>query len=171
MSPTLLESGFEFAFLPGVSVCELDKRSRPSDMKAVDFVVCEGGKTLLLEIKNPSNPAIPAQHVAKVAEEEETKRRGDGLINNELVPKARHSYTYLHLMEEDTRHLVFVFLDDPSALGIERALLVNFKDRLLRRLLQEADEPWKRKYICDCVVVTPETWETYFPDYMLKPAP
>ncbi|MBP8952379.1 MAG: hypothetical protein KBI47_08305 [Armatimonadetes bacterium] len=171
MSSTFIESGFEFTFPAGVAVRELDKLSRPSDMKAVDFVVCQGDNTLLLEVKNPSSLAIPQEHRASRAATDRAKRVGDELINNELVPKARHSYLYLHLMEEDTERLILVFLDDPGALGIDAALLVNYKDRLLGRLRQEADAPWKREYISDCVVVTPETWATYFPDYTLSPAP
>ncbi len=58
-------------------------------------------------------------------------------------------------------------------LGLEElpdqaAQLAPFKDRLLGRLRHEAEKPWVRQYVTDCVVVTLERWSTYFPDYALK---
>ena len=137
-------------------------------MMAVDFVVEEDDRTLLIEIKDPSDPGIPDAQRATVTTREIAKRSGKELIHDELVPKARHSYLYLHLMEQDAKPFLFVFLDDPSELHIDRALLAPFKDRLLARLLHEAKEPWKRKYIADCVVTDPTTWSAHFPGYPLR---
>ena len=133
-------------------------------MKLVDFVVEEPDQTLLIEVKDPS------QSAATVAGKKSftASMLHDGLINNRLVPKARDSYTFLHLMERDKKRFLFVVLLGLEALKNERALLMGFKDRLLGRIRHEAREPWRRYYVDDCVVVTLETWPDHFPDYVVS---
>jgi hypothetical protein len=96
--------------------------------------------------------------------------RGKTLIHEELVPKARDSYTFLHLMDRiRDRPLILIFL-----LGLETtepALLGPFKDKLLQRLRKEADRPWLIKYVTDCVVLTPSSWPDKFPQYPLRVLP
>ena len=90
------------------------------------------------------------------------------LIANELVPKARDSYCYLHLMKQDNKPLIFVVLLGLSTFPNEKALLAGFKDRLLSRLRKEADKPWKRQYVKDCVVLTENNWNKIFPQHKLN---
>jgi len=159
----------EFDFTGAIAAERLDDRdgARPPG-KAVDFVVEEDARVLLVEVKNPSPPSVPPRKRAEVAARETAKRVSGGLINDDLVPKARDSYTYLHLMARDGKPFLFVVVDDTSAPALEKALLVTFQDRLLARLRHEAREPWKRDYVADCIVASPETWSAAFPTYGLR---
>ena len=148
-------------FPSGAIVEQLDLQSVPipKGMALVDFVVEQSAHTLLIEIKDPSHSRAPEEERRRFSQ----KMQKDTLIHEELVPKARDSYTFLHLMERDTRRFLFVVL-----LGLEvldEALLVGFKERLLARIRREVSEPWRRHYVSDCVVVTLDTWPDYFPDY------
>jgi hypothetical protein len=90
------------------------------------------------------------------------------LIYEDLVPKARDSYTFLHLMGRDTQPCVYVVVLGLDRLAVDPALLSNFKDRLLQRIRHEAQDPWQRHYVIDCAVVIPATWSTHFPAYALS---
>jgi len=138
-------------------------REGPQGMKAVDFVVEEAERLLLVEVKDPSDPHSPRSEREKFPEEMKTK----GMINHELVPKARDTYCYLHLMKHDSKPCVYVVCIGAESLSLDPALLMNFKGRLLARLRQEADEPWALKYVEDCVVVTVENWAIHFPEYKI----
>ena len=130
-------------------------------MSLVDFVVEEQDRLLLLEIKDPSQSNTPSESEREFIRRMESRE----LIDNNLVPKARDSYTYLHLMKRDCKELMFVLL---LGLELDRYLRVRFKDRLLGRMRHEAHEPWVRRYVEDCVIVTPESWAQYFPSYRLS---
>lgn len=166
------ESGMEFDFTGAIAAERLDDRDGALPPgKAVDFVVEEDTRVLLVEVKDPSIPSIPPHKRAEVTGRETEKRISGDLINGDLVPKARDSYTYLHLMARDDKPFLFVVVEDTSALRLEEALLASFHDRLLARLRHEARDPWKREYVADCIVVSPETWSTAFPMYGLRRLP
>src|SRR5215831_18246032 len=106
MTARMREGELQFEFSGATSVERLDVQGqpRPQGMALVDFVVEENSRTLLIEIKDPSQQPVP-----------ETERRRfirdmqhQALIHEELVPKARDSYTFLHLMERDTQPFVYV---------------------------------------------------------------
>lgn len=163
MSDAVVEGELEFDFRGAHDVERLDEQGvpMPRGMSLVDFVVEERGRLLLIEVKDPS------QRRATAKERKSFARRmcGEELINETLVPKARDSYTFLHLMRRDGRPFVFVAVLGVANMPQDKALLVGFKDRLLKRIRQEARDPWKRQYVADCVVVTPDTWQTAFPQY------
>jgi hypothetical protein len=143
-------------------------RRQPHGMMAVDYVVEEPSRWLLVEIKDPSDPTIPPENRPEERERERKKRRGSTFVNEELVPKARDSYTYMHLMARDTKPFVFVVLDDWTALGLDDSFLEPLQSRLKERLAHEAEEPWERQCIAQCVIANPTTWAARFPDYPLR---
>ena len=162
------EGRMEFDFSVAAGVQRLDEPGRPlpQGMALVDFVVEEKKTTLLIEVKDPEG--TPAEHRTEAIEDFIEKMKGNGLIYDEIVPKARDSYTFLHLMKRDGKSFILVCL-----LGVgtpDPALLGNFKNRLLARLRQETTTPWARQYITNCVVVTPSSWSSLFPEYRLKVA-
>lgn len=162
------EGRIEFDFTAATKVERLDQPGTPlpHGMALVDFVVEETKRTLLIEIKDPEG--APDLYRAKALRDFLKKMTGDGLIHEEIVPKARDSYTFLHLMQRDGQDFVLVCL-----LGVgspDAALLGDFKNRLLARLRKETATAWVRRYVKDCVVVTPQTWATVFPSYPLKVA-
>lgn len=172
------EGEFKFDFSGALSVEKLDdkKRKLPQGMQLVDFIVEEKDNVLFLEIKDPSckpKSNTPEAHAALEKQRLEFIRKiaNDELIANELTPKARDSYCYLHLMEREGKEIVYAFLLGAEKLTLDPALLMAFKERLLKQTMQECDQPWKRKYVADCVVVTEKTWGTTFPDYGLERMP
>lgn len=162
---TYTEGELSFDFPDGLSVKKMDKQGIPipMGMKLVDFVLRGNSDTYLLEIKDPSHSEAPDKNRADYKNRIKTK----DLIAKELVPKARDSYTCLHLMEEDDKpftYLVLLALDAWAGKD-QKAMLLGFKDRLAKRLNQETDQPWERKYIKDCAVLTVEKWNSRFPDW------
>lgn len=151
-----------FIFL-AILVEKLDRQDKPKPegMCLVDFVIEETDKIFLIEIKDPCRRKAPESN--KKAFLKQLKQKT--LINKSLVPKARDSYTYLHLMERDNKPFFFVVVLGLDHLKFDEALLLTFQDRLRERIRKEAAEPWKRKYIKDCIVVTTENWPKYFPEY------
>lgn len=165
---TVQEGDFRLGF--GASADRLNGKGKrlPVGLKLVDFVVEEKERTLLVEIKDPSEPGIPPQHRARQRASFQERLLGNELIAHELVPKARDSYLFLHLMARDANPFVYVVLLGMRAFPSEDALLLGFKERLLRRLRQEADQPWKRRYVRDCLVLTERLWPKAFPKYALS---
>lgn len=166
MSNIWREGELVFEFGDDVIVQKLDEQGVPipAGMCLVDLAVKEERRTLLIEIKDPSQAIVPADQRSRFSQ----SMSGDSYIQEKLVPKARDSYTFLHLMQEDNNEFFFVVV-----FGLEcfkpndRALLLGFKDRLLRRLRHEGKNPWKRLYIVDCVTLTVEDFPKLFPEYTL----
>ncbi len=154
---------FDFSAARSVDKLDAPRRTLPYKMAFVDFVVEEETQVLLVEVKDPE-AAPPDRREREIARFIDQLRKAK-LVNEVLVPKARDSYTYLHLMCRDDKPFVYVVV-----LGIgpgDPELLMDLKHRLLARLRQEADEPWKRQYVRDCIVVTPQTWKELLGDYPL----
>lgn len=166
MTARVREGELQFEFLGATSVERLDVQGqpRPQGMALVDFVVEESSRILLIEIKDPAQQHAPEREHQRFTRAMQHRT----LIYEELVPKARDSYTFLHLMERDTQPFVYVVVLGLERLAVDPALLSSFKDRLLQRLRHEAQDPWQRHYVTDCVVVMPGTWPTHFPAYALS---
>jgi hypothetical protein len=154
-----------FEFPDEVEWDELDKQGvkLPVRMKFVDLVIERDTDVLLVEIKDPSH--------SKSRDKERNsylKRLSDNsVLTQELTPKARDSYSFLHLMQRDGKpfkYIVLIGLDvfDPSQ---QKAVLAGFKDRLMADIRCEAYEAWKRKHIADCAVLSVETWNQNFPKW------
>jgi hypothetical protein len=155
----------EFSFPDELAREELDRQGvkLPVQMKFVDLVIERDEDVLLIEIKDPSNARAPTKE-----HQSYFKRLSDNsILTQELTPKARGSYTYLHLMERDAKpfkYVVLLGLDafDPAQ---QKALLTGFKDRLLADIRCETDTPWRRQHIADCVVLSVDTWNKTFADW------
>ncbi len=132
------EGEFEIDFPPAVNVERLDVQGLPlpHGMRLVDFTVEEKHRCILLEIKDPSIGAASPANRQQFAKTMLT----NVLINENLTPKARDSYTYLHLMKRDQKPFVYIVLMGVEAFPNEKALLVGFKDRLLARLHKETKD-------------------------------
>lgn len=166
------EGELSFDFSGAQSVEKLDERGHkiPSGMMFVDFVIEEEERILIVEVKDPSANQISARHKGRVSAREIKKFRTDKLICDELVPKARDSYCYLHLMERGAKPFDYYFLTTIDSLGVNKELLINFNDRLKARLRKEADEEWKRQYVRNCAVLTMETWNSLLAPYRVERA-
>jgi hypothetical protein len=168
MSATFHEGDFELILHAPAEKLDAPGKRRPQGMQVVDFVIEEAQRILLLEIKDPSSSRAPAETRPSQLADFARRMKDDTLIAHDLVPKARDSYCFLHLMCRDAKPMLYVVVLGLAAYEPERALLLGFKDRLLRRLRHEADEPWKRAYVQDCVVLTESRWATAFPEHALR---
>ena len=154
-----------FSFPDGFIFDELDKQGQvlPEGMRFVDLVIEREKDVLLVEIKDPSHSKAPDKERRSYL-----KRLSDNsILAQELVPKARDSYTFMHLMERDEkpfRYIVLIGLDafEPPE---QKNILTGFKDRLMSKIRHEAAEPWKRKYIADCAVLSLQSWNENFPQW------
>lgn len=140
---------------------------RPEGMKLVDFVVEDEDRILLVEIKDPSDAGTTEKDRLAFAKKLQTNL----LVNADLTPKARDSYCYLHLMERDKKPCLLVFLLGLESLNSEPALLMGLRERLLQRVRHESAQPWVRRYVSDCVVVSLEGWNKAFPMYPASRVP
>ncbi|PZN75252.1 MAG: hypothetical protein DM484_19315 [Candidatus Methylumidiphilus alinenensis] len=165
------ELEFDFLDLPSERLDNKDK-AQPQGLQLVDFLVEEPDRLIMVEIKDPS--CKPKGNDEKALADIKTQRQkfvakinnGD-LINHELAPKARDSYTYIHLMARDVKPILYVFVLGADKLSLEDSSLIQLRADLLTRLRQEADKPWARKYVVDCLVLTEKTWPLAFPQYAL----
>ena len=151
-------------------------KSQPQGMQLVDFLIEEPLRFLMIEVKDPSckPKGNDDKALAGLISERQkfiSKIKNGELIKQELVPKARDSYTYLHLMKRDNKPILFVFVLGVDELPLDDASLVQFKSDLLKRLRQETDQPWARRYVDDCLVLTEKSWPLAFPQYTLARIP
>jgi len=150
--PRFLESDLIIDFPDDVNVVQLEKETeKVHGMQPVDFIFTHGDHTILLEIKNFRQRS----DIKKITSET--------LAKQEIVPKARDSYSYLHLMLRDHNDFFLVFLFDSPLIEYIRPLLPVLNSSINRYLMKEAPEPWKRQYIKRSVIMTPENFTTYFP--------
>jgi hypothetical protein len=103
----------------------------------------------LIEVKDPSASSVPENERRQYVHRMQTRE----LTHEELAPKARGTYTFLHLMGRDKRSMRYVVVLGTEKLSMQPALLLNLTDRLRKRLAQESEQPWQRTYIQSCVVV------------------
>ena len=73
-------------------------------------------------------------------------------------------------MERDHKPIKYIVLLGLDAFDatIQKAVLTNFKDRLLANLRKEGEQPWKRKHIQDCAVLTVSSWNKKFTNWPVK---
>ena len=165
------DADLEFSFPDELVWNELDRQGvkLPMGMKFVDLVIERDQDVLLVEIKDPSNARCP-----EAERQSYFKRLSDNsVLSQELTPKARDSYTFLHLMERDGKPFKYVVLLGLDAFNPARqkALLTGFKDRLLADIRCETDTPWRRHHIADCVVLSVDIWNKTFADWPVARVP
>ena len=157
-----------FNFPAGVNWSELDRQGvkLPMKMKFVDLVIERDRDILLVEIKDPSHSRCPEKERNSYLK----RLANNSILTEELTPKARDSYLYLHLMERDTKPFKYVVLLGLDAFDPDRqkAIMFGFKDRLLADIRQESFEAWRRKHIADCVVLSVDSWNQQFPAWPVR---
>lgn len=124
----------------------------PKGVSPVDFIAERADELVLVEVKDPSAARAPDANRQDFAK----KMKSEELTHGELVPKARTSYGFLHLMARDTKPMRYVVVLGIERLSLQPTLLTNLTDSLRKRLAQESDTAWKRTYISDCTVVSVE---------------
>jgi len=166
-----VESELNFSFPETLQWEELDEQGiiLPKGLALVDLVIERDNDILIVEIKDPSDTKAKEKQQKKYI-----KRLKEGsVITDELTPKARDSYTFLHLMERDKKDIKYIVLLGLDAFDdtTQKAVLSNFKDRLLGQIRQETILPWKKEHIKDCAVMTIETWNKVFNQWKITRVP
>jgi hypothetical protein len=160
-----------FNFPDNLNWSELDRQGvkLPVRMKFVDLVIERDDDILLVEIKDPSHSRSPDKERNAYLK----RLSVNSVLTQELTPKARDSYLYLHLMERDKKPFKYVVLLGLEAFGpaIQKGLMGPFKGRLLADIREESFEAWKRKHIADCLVLSVESWNQSFPEWPLRREP
>ncbi|WP_228481953.1 hypothetical protein [Lysobacter sp. H21R4] len=157
-----------FSFPDDLKWDELDKQGvrLPMKMKFVDLVIEREEDVLLIEIKDPSCSRSPEKERNSYL-----KRLSDNsVLTQELTPKVRDSYLFMHLMERDGKPFKYIVLIGLDAFDSEmqKAILFGFKDRLMADIRCETVDPWKRRHIDDCAVLSVESWNETFPDWQIQ---
>jgi len=98
-------------------------------MSKVDFIAEYQNCYWLVEVKDFQTTKKLTKYEAKIKED--------------WVPKARDSYTYLHLMAKDTKPINYIVIAE----GVDKRYFPALMKYLENRILKEADEPWQRRYI------------------------
>lgn len=103
----------------------------------------------MLEVKDPSASGATSDQRQRFVRDMQARV----LTHEVLVPKARSSYGFLHLMARDTKPMRFVVAVGIERLSLQPLLLEHLAERLRRRVKREGPNPWKRDYVSACTVV------------------
>ncbi len=144
---------------------KLDEQGKqiPVGMSLADLVITKDDSIYIIEIKDFSCSTAPESN----KEKDIRSLQNDTLLSDRLTPKARDSYTFLHLMNRVDRKIIYIVLlglDDIEQLNNE-VFLGTYKQRLLKNIRKEAEEPWKLEHITDCIVCSLDTWNAHFPKW------
>lgn len=148
---TLTEKELSFTFPDNWQVEHFDTPGTPSisHFQPVDFVVETSERIIFIEVKDPSNSKAPDDQRKKFVKKMQT----DQLTHQELVPKARTSWSFLCLMRRATKPIVYIVAIGAENLRVEPVLWSNLTGRLKARLKQEIDVPWPLQYVESCIVI------------------
>lgn len=128
-------------------------------MKAVDFIVEWEREFWFVEVKDPSNSKIPSEIKQNKLREFNAKIGNETLFSNELGPKVKDSFLYLHLSGrlpvKPIKYLVLIAIGNPDP-----ALLLKAIESLKRSscFLGPDKDGWKNSYLEEVMVFSEQTW-------------
>jgi len=161
------DSDLEFSFPKDLKWEELDAEGRPlpEKLNLVDIVIERENDILLIEVKDPSNGDAPEERRSAYAE----RLRNNSVLTQDLVPKVRGSYLFLHLLERDDKPFTYVVLLGLDAFdqAMQLGILAGFKDRLVGNIQNEGPG-WKKKYISECAVLSVDMWNRTFSEWPIE---
>ncbi|MEO0141464.1 MAG: hypothetical protein ABIM88_07965 [candidate division WOR-3 bacterium] len=132
----LMEGSVEIDFVGATNAWKPeDVNLELQGMSKVDFIAEYQNHYWLVEVKDFQTPKKLPKYEAKIRED--------------WVPKARDTYTYLHLMAEDTKPIDYLVIAE----GVDKRLFPKLMEYLESRIIKEADRPWKRRYVRQCIVM------------------
>jgi hypothetical protein len=142
-SDPFTEGRLKFSFSGVMNYERFDPKGKKTGqgLKKVDFIVEEEACLWLIEVKSEENRSV-------------SDMLNDKHIYKIFVPKARDTYTCLHLMERDNKPFNYIVVfDDIDFHYSDYPKLERMKGRLYERLAHELDTPWKRQYIKEAFIV------------------
>jgi len=145
MKEPIFESGMSFSFSADAKDEKIDggRANGVVGLKLVDFIFRHKNDMVFLEVKGSMNTDFLKPGAKKDHEEFLDKVKNGSLAQEELIPKCRGTYLFMHLMDElDGKIPAFAVLPEP----FDTADLMRIKDKMERLIAHEAPKPWKRKY-------------------------
>lgn len=158
---TLIENELSFTFPDDWNAEHFDTPGRTSidHFQPVDFVVELPRRTLFIEVKDPSASKAPESERQAFIKKMQTKV----LTHTQLVPKARTSWAFLHLMKRVEKPITYIVVIGADSLRVDPLLWSNLTARLKARLQQEIDVPWPLQYIDQCIVIPASDLSRHLP--------
>ncbi len=156
----LQEGQLRFDFSGALRAMKMDGQNSPMPnlMKKVDFLVEETDRILLVEVKDPSDSQVTATN----RDDFMRRLKSNELVTNNLVPKCRDTYTYLHLMCQDDKPLIYVVVLSMYEHTQKPERFGPLQDSLRRGVKKEGPARWERQYVRDCVVLNVAGWNKRF---------
>ncbi|MBU1920598.1 hypothetical protein KKG66_07115, partial [bacterium] len=145
-----IESKLEFSFSRASEIQHVENGEFGHGLKNVDFLIREIDEVILLEVKGTS--------------QEVTRYLSDDIVN-QLVEKARDTYTYLHLIQDTAKQLTYIALIDFRTKEIDSAMLLRRSDALKAGLRGEKGHSWQIEYIQRAFLVDVENFKKEFPNF------
>jgi hypothetical protein len=159
------ELTFNFSGCTDAKKVDIQGIAKPEGMSFVDFLVEEADRLLFIEVKDPSNSKATPECKKNYRE----KLSGNELINSELVPKARDSWSFFHLMDRiKNKPIDYIVLICIEQISFDPRLIGPLTDKLRMRIKREGPEAWKNPYIRKCSIVTMDSWPRLLKAYSLK---
>ena len=161
MGKVLIEKELRFDFTAAIESDQFDDDSHGMThcMKPVDFIVEWPEDYWFVEVKDPMNSKIPEKYKDKKLREFIGKMKNQKLFSNELGPKAKDSFLYLHLSdklpEKPIKYIVLIALEN-----FDHGLLVSSMDHLRRSccILGPNNSTWPNRYIKNALIFNEKTW-------------
>lgn len=168
MSEVLREGELEFDFRKAIRAERFDAEHshRMSHcMKAVDFLVEWPDALWFVEVKDPSQSTIPDDVFGKELKRFITRLTQKKLFHEDLGPKGKDTFLYLHLMNnlpaKPIKYFVLIAIDrldkgllDVSSLELKQASCLPGPDH----------GNWAIPYITAAAVFNVGTWNQHLPD-------
>ena len=156
------EKQLKFDFTGCLNAQRLDtKDGMPRQWHNVDFMVEEEDRILLIEVKDPSDWSASQRGHNSFS----IKIKGKDFVNQELVPKCRETYLYLHLMEKNHRPIYYIVLISLYEHVDKKGYFIPLQESLRKRLKQEGKTPWVKQYVRHAFVLNMREWNERFPHY------
>ena len=162
---SITEEELKFTFKTG-QLIEFDKKGipQPQGWKRVDFIIEEDDITVFIEVKDYACEALEEESIKT----EVKKLSGHGFVNEIIVPKARDSYCFQYLMNKINKPIVYLIVIGLDSKYYDKAIFNILKESIKKRLNQETDKPWEKKYINELFVIPYFDLNRFFPNYEVK---
>jgi hypothetical protein len=162
MGKVLSEGELVFDFSAAINSDQFDDKDTHKlshCMKAVDFIVEWDNEFWFVEVKDPSNSKIPSEIRRNELKKFIAKINNETLFSNELGPKIKDSFLYLHLSKKlpskPMKYLVLLAIGN-----LDPALLLRSMEDLKRSscLLGPGNSAWENHYVEEALVFNEQTW-------------
>ena len=172
MGQILVEDNLEFDFRPATNSVRFDDEvthGLSHCMKRVDFIIETADTIIFIEIKDPDNPKARPVNVSQFLQQ----LRSNSLITNALVPKARDSFLYNHLLNRLPPGKARIYIVLIACANLLPPELLALTDSLKQHLplVGPFKQTWSQLYFDSCFVTNFSRWNRTFPQFPVTRIP